>query len=130
MKAFMLGDPLEPSSPMEDEQFWVRLDEFVASHRIRVDRPKGLSYPEEPDLVYPLDYGFLEGTLSGDGAEVDVWVGSLSGGTVTGLLVTVDEKKHDAELKVLVGCTREEARQVLAIHNCGMQSAILVQRAT
>jgi inorganic pyrophosphatase len=115
---------------MEDEQFWVRLDEFVASHHIRVDRPKGLSYTEEPDLVYPLDYGFLEGTLSGDGAEVDVWVGSLSGGTVTGLLVTVDEKKHDAELKVLVGCTGEEARQVLAIHNRGMQSAILVQRAT
>ena len=34
---------------------------------VLVDRPLGSRHPERPDLIYPLNYGYLPGTLSGDG---------------------------------------------------------------
>jgi inorganic pyrophosphatase len=41
-------------------------------------------------LIYPLDYGYLEGTCGGDGAGIDVWVGLKADKTLTGILCTVD----------------------------------------
>lgn len=43
-------------------QFWNAIDILVKSHNIIIDRPKGSSHPEYKDTVYPLDYGYLEGT--------------------------------------------------------------------
>ena len=79
-------------------------------------------------MIYPLDYGYLEGTMSADGSGLDVWVGSLPDKAVTSVLCTVDLDKRDAEIKILLGCTPEEARQIVAIHNVGGQAAILVER--
>jgi inorganic pyrophosphatase len=55
-------------------------------------------------------------------------VGSLLEKRVTALLCAADLEKRDAEMKLLLGCTLEEARQVLAIHNKGTQSAMLLER--
>jgi len=57
-----------------------------------------------------------------------VWAGSLPDRAVTAVLCTVDLVKRDAEIKVLLGCTPEEARQIATIHNDGDQAAILVER--
>jgi inorganic pyrophosphatase len=38
-----------------------------------IDRPLGSRHPRHPDLVYPLNYGFLPGTTSGDGMPVDAY---------------------------------------------------------
>jgi inorganic pyrophosphatase len=54
--------------------FWATLEQFVTSSQVIVDRPKGSLHPRFPDIIYPLDYGFLEGTTGGDG--IDVWFGS------------------------------------------------------
>jgi inorganic pyrophosphatase len=56
--------------------FWATLEQFVTSSQIVVDRPKGSLHPRFPDIIYPLDYGFLEGTTGGDGDGIDVWFGS------------------------------------------------------
>jgi inorganic pyrophosphatase len=42
--------------------------------RVVVDRPLGTVHPRHPDLVYPVNYGELPGTLSGDGHPVDVYL--------------------------------------------------------
>jgi len=55
--------------------FWKRLDDLVATKRLVVDRPRGNHHPRYPEMVYPLDYGYLEGTSGGDGNELDVWRG-------------------------------------------------------
>src|SRR5690554_3681448 len=89
----------------DDLQFWVTLDEMAAEHETVIDRPRGQPHPNFPDLIYPFDYGYMKGTSGGDGAEVDVWLGSLVGGTVTAVLCTVDPYKKDAELKVMIGCS-------------------------
>jgi inorganic pyrophosphatase len=40
----------------------------------------------------------------------------------------VDLEKRDSEIKLLLGCTPHEAQRLLAIHNNGTQSAILLER--
>lgn len=113
---------------VSDGSFWGRLDGLVNSCKLNIDRPKGSSDSEHADLVYPYDYGHLEGTQAGDGDGIDVWVGSLPARTVTAVVCTVDVKKRDAEVKILVGCTPQEAQEILKVHNYGLQSAILVER--
>lgn len=38
------------------------------------DRPLGTSHPRHPDLIYPINYGYAEGIMGGDGAEQDVYI--------------------------------------------------------
>jgi inorganic pyrophosphatase len=88
--------------------FWQRAESFLTENEIVIDRPRGYHHPRFPDLVYPLDYGYLKGTSGGDGNELDVWRGSLIGNKLKGVICTVDSFKKDAEVKLLVDCTDEE----------------------
>lgn len=114
---------------MTNQDFWSRLASFVSGASVVVDRPKGSAHPRIPGLIYPLDYGYLTNLRSGDGDGVDVWIGSLKRQVITGVLCTVDAGKRDAEVKILLGCTRAEQRRILSLHNHGDQRAVLI-RAT
>jgi inorganic pyrophosphatase len=94
-----------------NENFWRVLEQLVDSSRITIDRPKGSVHPRFADIVYPLDYGFLEETTALDGGGIDVFVGSLEA-KITGVFMTVDLHKRDAEMKVLLGCSRNEMHLV------------------
>ncbi len=95
-----------------DTSFWQTITELAANNPITLDRPKGTAHPRYPDLIYPLDYGYLENTSAGDGDGIDVWVGSLNDKTLTGILCTFDRLKRDAEIKLLIGCTPEEVQTI------------------
>ncbi len=41
---------------------------------IKIDRPLGSAHPKHPDLIYPVNYGFIPGVLGGDGEELDVYL--------------------------------------------------------
>ena len=86
-------------------QFWQALDQLLARSALVIDRPKGSSHPRFPEMVYPLDYGYLENTASMDGEGVDVWVGTAQPPALDGLLWVVDLPKGDVEVKLLYGCT-------------------------
>ncbi|MGO1052800.1 inorganic pyrophosphatase [Crossiella sp. CA198] len=88
--------------------FFDRLDQLVAASTIVVDRPRGQPHPRFPDVIYPLDYGHLAATSSGDGEGIDVFLGSTAGVGVCGVLLTADLVKRDVEIKVLIDCTEEE----------------------
>lgn len=113
---------------MGDATFWQALDALAASAELRVDRPRGSRHPRFPDVVYPLDYGYLAGTRSFDGDGIDVWVGSLPDLRVTGAILSVDLAKRDGEVELLLGCTTDEARLLRAFHQSGAQSALLLVR--
>jgi inorganic pyrophosphatase len=104
------------------------VDALVADSEIGIDRPRGSAHPHYPDVRYPLDYGALGQTMANDGSGIDVWFGSLSERRVTGAIVTIDALKRDAEVKLLIGCTREEVDQALACHNQGQQAGGLLWR--
>jgi inorganic pyrophosphatase len=91
--------------------FWEYLDRLVADTRLVIDRPRGSHHPRYPSIVYPVDYGYLEGTTTVDGAGLDVWAGTLPQKNLTALVLTVDLHKRDVEIKLLLGCTGAERRQ-------------------
>lgn len=109
-------------------KFWNALDKLVAKSPIVVDRPKGTCHPKFAEIIYPLDYGYLDGTMSGDKEGIDVWLGSLEKKVVTGIVITVDLFKNDAEQKILVGCSKGEMALIERFHNVNLQSAKLVVR--
>jgi inorganic pyrophosphatase len=113
---------------MENGEFWLRLDELVDECELVIDRPKGSLHPRYSDFAYPLDYGYLEGTQAADGDGIDVWVGSLPDRAVVGVVCTIDRTKRDAEVKILLGCTAQEAQQIVAVHSTGEMAAIFVER--
>lgn len=39
-----------------------------------VDRPLGTSHPQNPDLFYPVNYGYVDGVSAADGDEQDVYL--------------------------------------------------------
>lgn len=97
---------------LDDSLFWRILDDLAHGHAIIVDRPQGSVHPRQPDMVYPLDYGYLAGATAGDGDGIDVWLGSMPDRDVTGIACTADAHKRDAEIKLLLGCTAEEMAAV------------------
>lgn len=42
------------------------------------DRPRGSRHPDWPEMIYLLDYGYLDCTHAEDGGEVDVWLDRLT----------------------------------------------------
>ena len=113
---------------VETGDFWAMLDGLVESATIRIDRPRGSTHPRYPELVYPYDYGFLEGTTSGDGEGIDLWRGAMAGQGLTAVVCTVDLVKRDVEIKLLLGCAAEEEQEILAFHGWGGQRGLLIRR--
>ena len=96
-----------------EKGFWQEMDDLVVSNPIIIDRLKGKAHPQFPDLIYPLDYGYVEGTLAADGDGIDVWIGSQAGRALIGILCTYDIVDRDAEIKLLLGCTDDEVGVII-----------------
>ena len=105
--------------------FWDSLDNLVLSHKLVSDRPKRSIHPRLHDFIYPLDYGYLKGTVSDDGCGVDVWRGRIDA-----IIGTVDFLKKDLEIKIVVGCTDEEIELIMNYKATSDLSAILVKKPT
>ena len=102
-----------------DTSFWQSIIQLLMTNPIVIDRPQGSSHPRYPTVIYPLDYGYLENTTSGDGGGIDVWLGSLNKvntKTLTGILCTFDTLKRDAEIKLLIGCNSEDIVVIRDFH--------------
>jgi inorganic pyrophosphatase len=106
-----------------DITFWYSMEQFLITYSLVIDRPKGRSHPRYPDMIYPLDYGYLENTTSSDGGGIDVWLGSLntmmnkdSKKILTGILCTFDRLKRDAEIKLLIDCSSEDIKIIRDFH--------------
>ena len=116
--------------------FWHYLDLLVTNHKIVIDRPRGSSHPRYPDVVYPLDYGYLESTTSTDQGGIDVWMGRDSRhedtqpapAMISALILTVDLLKSDAELKIAINCTEEEIQTILSFHNSNKMGATVFRK--
>ena len=73
---------------------WTAWESIIDAHGITVDRPKSSAHPMHPDIIYPIDYGYINETESSDGEEVDIFVGSSDDGLV-GAIATTDFRKGD-----------------------------------
>lgn len=102
-----------------DSSFWHEVAHLAASSSIVIDRPKGSAHPRYPEVIYPLDYGYIENTRANDGSGIDAWLGTHSkeDKTLTGILCTFDTLKGDAEIKLLIGCTDDDVRIIRDFHS-------------
>lgn len=110
------------------QDFWATLESLVTAAEVTVDRPRHSPHPRFAEFVYPLDYGYLEGTTGGDGAGVDVWLGS-AGRELVGVFMTVDPYKRDVEVKLLLGCNESDIDAIQAFYAPQPQRAVLIRRA-
>ena len=108
--------------------FWAAIDRLVADHAVVIDRPQGQPHPRYTDIIYPLDYGYLDGTTGGDGDGIDVWLGSGNRNAVTSVICTVDLYKKDAEIKVLLGCSVVETQTILDFLQSNEIACMLMER--
>lgn len=101
----------------DEAGFWSILDKMLKTYEIIIDRPKGSRHPKYSQYYYPLDYGYLKGTVSSDGEGIDVWVGTSNDKRVSAIISSVDYVKKDSEIKILYACTFEEIQLVYKDHN-------------
>ncbi len=111
-----------------NREFWEALDKLAADSEIVIDRPKGTAHPKYPDFIYKVDYRYLKGTSSMDGAGIDVWVGSGEK-KIDAIMCIVDLMKKDSEIKILIGCTEEEKKIIYETHNeTRFMKGVLIRR--
>jgi inorganic pyrophosphatase len=110
------------------DNFWNCIDQLVRDSRIVIDRPKGSTHPRYPDMIYPVDYGYLDNTTAMDGGGIDIWVGTTGSGRVEAIICTVDLLKRDSEIKLLIACSDSEQAIILQTHNEGNMGGVLIPR--
>lgn len=108
--------------------FWNSLDKLIVKSRVVIDRPQGSAHPRYPDMIYPLDYGYLNDTTSTDQSGIDVWVGGSHRRQANGIVCIVDAGKGEVELKVLLGCNDQEIDTVMVFLEQNGLSPLLVRR--
>ena len=89
------------------EARWDEWERAIAEKGITLDRPLYSRHPSYPEIIYPVNYGYINDTPGEDGQELDIFVGSVP----TGLVAyerTIDRMKGDTEIKLLYNCSPEE----------------------
>ncbi len=86
---------------------WDRWERLILAEGVELDRPRSTPHPLYPEIIYPMNYGFICNTISSDGEGVDVFVGSGLDRLV-GLIVTDDFRQGDREIKLLWRCLPSE----------------------
>lgn len=114
---------------MSQSSFWNAIDELVANSPIVIDRPKDSAHPRYSDMIYPLDYGYLEGTTASDGGGIDVWIGSQPAKNPNAIVCTIDIMKRDAEIKILIGCSDLEIQAVVGFLEANSIGCTVIQRS-
>jgi len=97
-----------------EDSFWKTVDSLVHESEIVIDRPKGSHHPRYPELDYLVDYGYLKNTTAMDGAAL-MSGAALSSGKIDAIVCTVDLRKKDSEIKILIGCSAAEKKLILPI---------------
>ena len=71
---------------------------------VTVDRPMGTYHPVHHDLYYPINYGYIAGTLANDGEPEDAYILGVYEpvDTFTGIVIARIHRENDVEDKWVV----------------------------
>lgn len=111
-----------------NKDFWKALDDLIMESKIVIDRPQRSAHPKYSDLIYPVDYGYLDNPSSMDGEGIDIWVGSEAEKKLDAIICTIDSLKRDSEIKFLFGCNEEEKDKIYTLHNEKYMKGIMIKR--
>lgn len=70
---------------------------------VKMDRPMGSKHPKK-GFIYPVNYGFIPNTISGDGEELDAYVLGVHEplDTFTGKVIAIIHRLNDNDDKLVV----------------------------
>ena len=73
---------------------------------IEIDRPIGTPHPKHPEIIYPINYGYIPNVFGGDGEELDVYILGIDekigeGDRVTAKIIGIVYRKNDVEDKLV-----------------------------
>ena len=77
--------------------------------RGHVDRPIGSRHPKHPDMIYPINYGYVDGIIAPDGEEQDVYILGADRPLeeFEGKVIAVYHRLNDVEDKWIVSLSGE-----------------------
>ena len=89
--------------------------------KVIVDRPLKSTHPEHGDIVYPVNYGYIEGVIAPDGEEQDAYILGVGKPVkeFTGKVIAIIRRKDDIEDKWVVapeGATFSKEEIKRAVH--------------
>lgn len=69
-----------------------------------VDRPLGSAHPNHPEMIYPVNYGYVPGVMAGDGEEQDAYLLGIMEpvSSFTGTVIAIIHRVDDVEDKWVV----------------------------
>lgn len=98
-----------------------------------VDRPLGTKHPDY-DMIYPVNYGYVEGVFAGDGEEQDAYILGVNEPVekFCGNLIAIVHRLNDNEDKWVVApdgmnFTPDEINNILYFQEQYFESEILMQ---
>ena len=70
---------------------------------VKIDRPMGSHHPKH-GFIYPINYGFIPNTVSGDGEELDAYLLGVFEPveTYTGKVIAIIRRQDDDDDKLIV----------------------------
>lgn len=86
-----------------------------------VDRPMGSQHPSHPDIIYPVNYGYIPGIMAPDGEEQDAYILGINKPikNFTGHVIAIIRRYDDTEDKWVVApegttFTKEEIMDIVS----------------
>lgn len=72
--------------------------------KVTIDRPLGSHHPTFKNIVYPINYGYIEGVKASDGEEQDAYILGISVAVkdFIGKVIAVIHRNNDIEEKWIV----------------------------
>lgn len=99
--------------------------------KVIVDRPLGTYHPKHKDLYYPVNYGYIPGTIAPDGEEQDAYVLGIDEpvSEFFGKVIAIIIRNDDIEDKWVVApentaFTKEEIMEQVAFQEQYFQTEI------
>jgi inorganic pyrophosphatase len=77
---------------------------------VHIDRPLGSRHPLHADILYPVNFGYVPGTISGDDMPIDVYV------------LGIDEPLIEAEGEVIALVVRSDDIEDKLVVSAGSQA--------
>ena len=72
--------------------------------KVKVDRPLGSYHPKHNDILYTVNYGYIEGIIAPDGEEQDAYILGVKEPLVefVGRVIAIIHRINDVEDKLVV----------------------------
>ena len=103
---------------------------------VKIDRPLGSSHPKYPDMIYPVNYGYIEGIIAPDGEEQDVYILGVNEPLeeFTGKIIAVIHRFDDIEEKWVaapdgVSFTKEEIAEAVRFQEQYFNTEIIMEES-